>query len=676
MRKVHFVGPASGSHRTQIDGVLEHLRLRHLRVDDLKVPQRVDAHDATAARVEIAHDLAEILIGDDDFHVHDRLEQDRRSFGHPLLEGQMRRRLEGHFRRIDVVIRTEIKRRFEVHRRERRQHAFVQALAQSFFDGGDVLSRHGASGDLVFEDEALSPLQGAELDINVAVLAVAAGLLFVLALRLGRLADRFAIRDLRHAGLQVDAEAILQLGENDVEMKIAHAGKDVVVRFRVLFEADGGIFFGDAAHRRSQLVLVGPTLGIDGDRIHRTREFDGRIEHGAAGLAHRVAGPGALQLGNGDDHAGRDFFDVDAVLALHDLEGADALLLAGADVENRFVGGQFAGIDADIGKFAHVGIDQDFEAQTAERGVIVRFDRDLLLLSLDRRTLAHFKRAGKIIDDQIHELADADVFQRGTGHDGEDLALVNAALQDGKQFVDGDVLAVEITHHHLFVFFDNGFDKIAAGAVRVADHVFGDPLLLEFSRVVAVNVSDVLEDVDDAFKGIFAADREHEAVSALGQIGADLFINPVIVGVFAIHFIDEENGRRFELLRKLPGFFRLHFNAVDRAHDHNGGTGDAQRTAQVANEVGIAGNVKDKDFFALVVVIQEGGAYGNLAFLFFGRVIRNGVPVFHAAAAGRDAGVKKQRFRKRSFACASVSNNRDTSYVFRFHSHISCQPPR
>ena len=93
----HLKAASTGGHGAKLDRVLEHLCLWNLSVDDLEMSKCIDTHDTAPAGVEIAHDIAKVLIRNDDLDVHDRLKEDRRSFSHALLERKMCGSLERHF---------------------------------------------------------------------------------------------------------------------------------------------------------------------------------------------------------------------------------------------------------------------------------------------------------------------------------------------------------------------------------------------------------------------------------------------------------------------------------------------------------------------------------------------------------------------------------------------------
>ena len=71
------------------------------------------------------------------------------------------------------------------------------------------------------------------LDLAVAELAVAAGLLLVPAVRFDARGDRLAIRDARRLEQHFDAEAALQLRDRDLDVHLALAGEQQLVRLRI-----------------------------------------------------------------------------------------------------------------------------------------------------------------------------------------------------------------------------------------------------------------------------------------------------------------------------------------------------------------------------------------------------------------------------------------------------------
>ena len=115
------------------------------------------------------------------------------------------------------------------------EDAAAHRLADALLDRGDELLRDDAADDVVLEDEALAALGRLDLDDDVAVLAVAAGLLGrSLPSHLGAASlDRLAVGDLGLADVGVDLELALQAVDDDLEVELAHAGDDRLPRLLV-----------------------------------------------------------------------------------------------------------------------------------------------------------------------------------------------------------------------------------------------------------------------------------------------------------------------------------------------------------------------------------------------------------------------------------------------------------
>src|SRR5215210_1039420 len=210
--------------RPQVGCVAEHGRERHARPDRLRVAARLEALDAPAARVEVAHHVAEVLLRRDDLDGHHRLEQLRLRALHGFLERDRAGHLEGDLARVDVVERAVDELDPDVDDRIAGQHPRLHRLLDAEVDRADVLLGDLAAHDLVDELVALAGLVRARVDHGVAVLAAAARLAHELALDLlDRAPERLAIGDLRPADVGVDRELAHQAVDDDLEVELAHA---------------------------------------------------------------------------------------------------------------------------------------------------------------------------------------------------------------------------------------------------------------------------------------------------------------------------------------------------------------------------------------------------------------------------------------------------------------------
>src|SRR4029079_19072927 len=109
----------------------------------------------------------------------------------------------------------------------------------------------------------------AEFDLGAAELAVPAGLLLVPAVRLGGGGERLAIRDARQLEVHLHAEAALQLGYRDLDVRLALTGQQQFLRLRIAVVVERGILFLQALQRGADLFFVGTAPRLARVRDHR-----------------------------------------------------------------------------------------------------------------------------------------------------------------------------------------------------------------------------------------------------------------------------------------------------------------------------------------------------------------------------------------------------------------------
>ena len=191
-------GAAALGHGPQVDGIAAHLGHGHLGLNHLvAVVVGIHAHHAAAALVQVADNVAHVVVGDGDLQLADGLQQNGAGIGQTGLVGQLSGGLEGHFGGVDGVIGAVEQGGLQVDHRVAGQHAVLHGLPQALLNGGEEVLGHRAAEDLLAELQLLA-LARLEADLDVAELAVAAGLLLVAALDLHFLADLLTVG---HPGL-------------------------------------------------------------------------------------------------------------------------------------------------------------------------------------------------------------------------------------------------------------------------------------------------------------------------------------------------------------------------------------------------------------------------------------------------------------------------------------------
>ena len=145
--------------------------------------------------------------GADDLDQMDRLEQHRLALRQAFDDADAAGGAERHVGGIDGVIRAVDQRHVQVDHRKA-ERAVLERVDDAFLDGGNVVARHHAAGDLVLEGKARAARHRLDVEHDVAVLAVAARLLLVPAALHDAFADGLAVADARLAPLDGDAVAV------------------------------------------------------------------------------------------------------------------------------------------------------------------------------------------------------------------------------------------------------------------------------------------------------------------------------------------------------------------------------------------------------------------------------------------------------------------------------------
>ena len=151
VRRLHDILATALSLGTQVGGVAEHLSQRNESVDTLSACHCLHALDLATASVQIADDIAQILIRNDNSNLHDGLGDDGVSLAHSVLEGHRTCNGEGHFRGVDLMIRTIPQGDLDINNRIACQNASLHSTLNTVVDSRDVFLRDSAANDSVDE---------------------------------------------------------------------------------------------------------------------------------------------------------------------------------------------------------------------------------------------------------------------------------------------------------------------------------------------------------------------------------------------------------------------------------------------------------------------------------------------------------------------------------------------
>src|SRR5215831_9639131 len=149
--KLHRVRRPSLSPGSQVGGIAEHLRQRHLRGDHLDPRPRRHPLDLSAPAVEVPDHIAHEFFRGYHFGAHDRFEQHRAAGARGFLERHRASDLEGDLAGVHLVVAAVEGLDFDVHHWVAGDHPVLHRLDDALFHRRDVLLGHHPADDLVVE---------------------------------------------------------------------------------------------------------------------------------------------------------------------------------------------------------------------------------------------------------------------------------------------------------------------------------------------------------------------------------------------------------------------------------------------------------------------------------------------------------------------------------------------
>src|SRR4051812_6629269 len=685
----HRVDSATGGAAAQVADVAEHLGQRDERPDDLDAGGVLHGLDLSTAGVEVADDVAHVLLGRAHLDVHDRLEQHRIGLACGLLVRDRPGDLERHLRGVDVVVRAVEQDRADPDRRVAGEHADLHRVLDAGVDRGDVLAGDAATADRVLElvRGLGGHLHGLERDLHLGELAGATRLLLVrVVVLLDRLLDGLAVRHLRLADVRLDLELPLHAVDQDVEVELAHALDDGLAGLLVLLGAERRVLFGELLDRRAELLLVGLGLRLDGDLDDRLRERHRLEDDLVVGVGQGVTGGGVLQADDRVDVAGGDRVDRVLLVGVHLEDLADALLAALGRVDDLSAGLEATRVDADVGEPAEERVRDDLERERGEglRRVGVTLD-DLLLVAhvvaLDR---GHVERRREVVHDRVEHRLDAAVLERRTAHDGVDLALDGELADRALDLLGRELLAAEVLLEQRVVGLGDRLHQLVAVLLGPLAQVGRDLLDLVGGaeghvalRVAGPDQGAHVDEVDDADEVALRADGQLDDQRLRAEALDDGVDRVVKVGAELVHLVDEADARHVVLVGLAPHRLGLGLNALlavehgDRAVEHT------ERALHLDREVHVAGGVDDVDLVVRPEARGRGGRDRDAALLLLRHPVHRGGAVVDLADLVGDAGVVEDALGRGGLAGIDVRHDADVADLIQVGEHVECHrgPP-
>ena len=622
---------------------------------------RVHAQNTTAPFGHVAHHVAGVVGGNMGLQGAHRLQNHGACLGQSGLIGQLGGHDEGHFAGVHGMVAAVQQGGLQANHRVARQHTVFGCLAQALFHRGEVVLGHAAAKHLLLEDQ-LFAVAGLELDPHVTELAVAAGLLFVAALRLALLANGFPVSHSGHGQIHIHAELRLQLGNHHIQMLLAQAADDLLAGLGIHAVGQGGILFHQAGQRAADLALVALLGHTDGHGQCGRGECGSRQLDHTAGLTQGIAGLGGGQLGHCADVARADGGGVGLLFALDVEQLAHALGLAGTGIYQSTVALQGAAGHLHIGQLAHEGIGHGLEYIGSQRTGGITGDLHRLTGGILSQNSGYIRRAGQQDLQVVQQHVQALLVHGAAAEHGGDGAAAAALGQAVHDLLGGEGLAGEELLHQFVVGLGHGLAHGGDQALQTVAHL-GQ---LHLHLLAALILEGLLAEQVHIQDGAVVLPHGHNAGADAGaELGFQVFQNLVVVGVFQIGLVHEDDLALAVFLGQMERLFRANGHTRTGRHgdQHTLCCMDALVHAQL--KIKQAGGVDEIQLHTVVLHGGHSSRQAGVTLLLLGIKVAHGVAVLYGAGTLHfRVGAEQQCFDQGGLAAAGMAGYQDVSDVF------------
>ena len=216
---------------------------------------------------------------------------------------------------------------------------------------------------LVVELISLAGFIGLDGELDVCELAASAGLAHIPGVHRRRAGYGLLVGDLRLADVGLHLELAQQPVNYYFQMELAHTGDYRLARLLIRVGLEGGVLLSQLGEGHGHLLLAGLGLGLDGHADDRLGEFHSLQDDLPLVVGQGVARSRILEAHGRGDVAGIGRLQVLSVVGVHQQYPAEALSLPLGGVHHGLPRVHLAGIHAEEGQLAHVGVSHYLECK-------------------------------------------------------------------------------------------------------------------------------------------------------------------------------------------------------------------------------------------------------------------------------------------------------------------------
>ena len=394
-------------------------------------------------------------------------------------------------------------------------------------------------------------------------------------------------------------------------------------------------------------------------------------------ITQGITSGGVLQTDNSSDITCIAAVDILAVVGVHLQDAAHTLLVVLHGVVDGSTSLNLTGVNTEVCQLTNERVGSDLEGQSCE-GSVVRRRTGLLLLSLGVHALdvGDIGRSGHIVNDSVQQLLHAAVLiGRAAGHRHQSVGdglLADRSLQLGT----GNLLALEVLLHELFVVLSNSLDQDVVVLLGLLTHILGDGLSAHVvAHVIVVDLSVHIDQVNDTTEGILLTDGQLDGHAVGVQTIMQHLDAAEEVSTHGVHLVDVHHTGDLVLVSLTPDGLRLRLDTALSSQNGHRTVQNAQGTLDLNSEVHVARGVDDVD--AVTVLLEcdrillglrvapvaggSSGSDGDTTLLLLNHPVHGSAAIMNFADLVVDAGVVQNTLGSRSLTSIDVGHNADIS---------------
>ena len=411
----------------------------------------------------------------------------------------------------------------------------------------------------------------------------------------GGLGERFAVGNALFGELHFDFVDVFENPLQRAEVELALPVHENLAQLLALFHHPCGIFLTQAREGGHHLFCVGFVDGTDGAGELRVGIFDEVEAVVALFVVERVARAHVFQLHGAADVAGRKLFYFLAVGARAHKELCHAFFRAAVGIGEVVAFAHHTAHHLEILDFADVRFYARLEEVDAGGRFLVGAD----FLTAGVVHLRHFVDEGNDVAQEFHETSHAHVLACADAEDREDAAGDESLADALAHFVFRELFGLKELLHESFVVFCCRFHEGFVHGLRLFELVGGDFFHEGFAAFFLprefLHENHVNEAVEARAGGEGVLNGHHFGAVDILQVVE----NQLIITVFMVELIDEEDDRLTEFLGVAEVVLRSHLHTESAVEQKQRSVGNIEGRERGTDEIIGTRTVDEVEFLAL-----------------------------------------------------------------------------